>query len=75
VTPTLHENSKTVLHIHNVTGDVRSFMREVQLLAGPYYEVKSNLVGTVVYVHQTPKSRVNEVITTKIKDWLIGLGF
>jgi len=70
-----HENSKAVLHISNVSGDVQSFVREVQLLAGPFFEVKTNTVQTVVQVHPTPKSQVNEAFTTKVKNWLIGLGF
>ncbi len=44
------------------------------MLVGPLFYVKSNSVGTVVYVDSSPKSTIDEAFLKKVKEWLKAIG-
>lgn len=74
IKPVVHENSKQLLEVTGLSGDVDSFARELQLVVGPLYYVTLNSVQSRVTVQSSPKSKVDDKCVDKIRQWLIRIG-
>ena len=74
IKPAAHENSKQLLEVAGVSGDVTSFARELQLVVGPLYYIDVNAVHSRVTVRSSPKSKVDEKCVDKIRRWMVSIG-